>query len=177
MDAAHFPARNAQEERTRAGRSAPGEHCIRWIVGCDGTLHRPLGLSIIPMEGIVTGSLVGRTILVVEDEMLIALDVADTLVSEGAEVIASKDVKDALAKCETPGLSAVVLDHKLAHEDTSAVCEKLERMSIPFIIYSGYSKLEGACSKGELVPKPANPHAIVVALLDAMTKDQSPSIH
>jgi DNA-binding NtrC family response regulator len=131
---------------------------------------------VVGVEGNMTGTLVGRTVLVVEDETLIALDVAFTLEMEGAKVISSNHLSDALTKCEIPSLSAVVLDHRLAHEDTSAVCEKLEKLGIPFVIYSGYTKLEGACSKAELVPKPASPHAIVVALLDAMTKIDRPSI-
>ena len=125
----------------------------------------------------MAGKLLGRTVLVVEDEPLIAIDVAATLDLEGANVISANMLEDALTKCDAPGLSAVILDHKLNQDDTSAVCEKLEALRIPFIIYSGYTELEGACGRAELVPKPASPHALVVALLDALTKGDRPSIH
>jgi DNA-binding NtrC family response regulator len=123
------------------------------------------------------GNLSGRTILIVEDEMLVALDLAITLESEGARVISTSVLEDALAKCDTPGLSAVILDHKLHHDDTSAVCEKLEKLRIPFIIYSGYTELEGACGRAEIVSKPATPAALMVALSGVLTKDGRPSIH
>jgi DNA-binding NtrC family response regulator len=122
-------------------------------------------------------NLAGRTILIVEDETLIALDLAMTLESEGARVISASVLVDALIKCDTPGLSAVILDHKLRHDDTSAVCEKLEKLRIPFIIYSGYIELEGACGRAEIVPKPASPTALLVALSGVLTKDGRPSTH
>lgn len=53
----------------------------------------------------------------------------------------------------------------------------LHRLNIPFVIYSGYSKLEGACSKGELIEKPASTHTLVIAILDALTQRHRPSIN
>jgi DNA-binding NtrC family response regulator len=123
------------------------------------------------------GNLAGRTVLIVEDETLIALDLAITLESEGARVISASVLEDALIKCDTPGLSAVILDHKLHHDDTSAVCEKLEKLRIPFVIYSGYAELEGACGRAEIVSKPATPTALLVALSGVLAKDGRPSLH
>ncbi len=123
------------------------------------------------------GNLAGRIVLVVEDETLIALDLAVALEAEDARVMSASTLELALIKCDTPGLSAVILDHKLHHDDTSAVCEKLEKLRIPFIIYSGYTELDGACGRAEIVPKPAHPSALVMALSGVMAKSGRLSSH
>jgi len=118
----------------------------------------------------MAGPLSGSTILVVEDEPLVALDIADCFKDAGAEVIIARTLQDAMAKSETPGLTAAVLDHAL-HDGitTSDVCAKLQELDIPFIVYSGYSKLEGACAVGELVQKPATPQMLLATLKGVLT--------
>lgn len=116
----------------------------------------------------MSGSLSGGCILVVEDEPLVALDIGDCFKGAGATVIITRTLKEALEKAETPGLTAAVIDHAL-HDGvtTSDVCAKLEELKVPFIVYSGFSKLEGACAKGQLVQKPTSP-AILLATLQGV---------
>jgi hypothetical protein len=62
-------------------------------------------------------------------------------------------------------LTAAVIDHALHNgTTTSDVCAKLKERNIPFVVYSGFSKLEGACAEGELVQKPTNPQMLVTTL-------------
>ena len=110
------------------------------------------------------GPLVGRLILVVEDEPLVALDVLRGLEAAGARVISARTLVDALTKAGDPDLSAAVLDHGLIEGDTSEVCEKLEERGIPFVLYSGYSKIEGACAAGVQVDKPTHPRVLVTTI-------------
>jgi hypothetical protein len=56
---------------------------------------------------------------------------------------------------KSPRLSSTLL---------SDVCAKLKERNIPFVVCSGYSKLEGACASGELVHKPATPQMLVITL-------------
>ncbi|HJU31468.1 MAG TPA: response regulator [Hyphomicrobiaceae bacterium] len=109
-------------------------------------------------------SLAGHTILIVEDEPLVALDVSRNLEDAGALVLMARTLDEALSKAEEPNLSAAVLDHGLSEGDTSAVCEILKRRRIPFVLYSGYSEISGACSKGVLVQKPTSPAVLVMTL-------------
>lgn len=125
----------------------------------------------------MAGKLAGCCILVVGDEPLVILDMVNQLEDEGGVVLTAHKLSDALSKCETPGLTAAVLDHQLRQSDTSAVCERLNELNIPFVIYSGYSELAGACSKGELIEKPASMHTLVIAVLDAMAKRGRPGIN
>jgi DNA-binding response OmpR family regulator len=108
--------------------------------------------------------LVGRVILVVEDEPLIALDVTDGLEASGARILMARTLADALSKAEDPDLSAAILDHGLRDGDTSEVCDKLKERNIPFVLYSGYSKIDGACKEGTLVHKPTHPQVLVTTL-------------
>jgi DNA-binding response OmpR family regulator len=108
--------------------------------------------------------LVGRSILIVEDELLVALDVARSLEAAGARVLMARKLAEALSKAEDPDLSAAVLDHGLREGNTSQVCEKLKARDIPFVLYSGYSRIHGACSKGVMVHKPAHPSVLVTTV-------------
>jgi DNA-binding response OmpR family regulator len=109
--------------------------------------------------------LAGRLVLVVEDEPFVALDVAQGLQAAGANVLMARLVADAMLKAEEPALSAAVLDHGLSDGDTSQVCDKLKKRHVPFVLYSGYSKIAGACSKGVQVHKPASPEVLVSTLV------------
>jgi CheY-like chemotaxis protein len=108
--------------------------------------------------------LAGRSILVVEDDPIIAMDVVQGLRAAGASVSEAKSLSDALRKVECPTLCAAVLDHALNDGDASQICERLDQRSIPFVIYSGYSYVEGPCSEGEHVRKPVSPNVLVQAV-------------
>jgi DNA-binding response OmpR family regulator len=112
--------------------------------------------------------LVGRSILVVEDEPLIAMDVAQGFTTAGAFVSVARTLSDALAYVEAPDLSAAVLDHRLNDGDSSQVCDRLDARNIPFVVYSGYAKLDGPCSEGKQVSKPVRPEELVVAVVDLL---------
>jgi DNA-binding response OmpR family regulator len=110
-------------------------------------------------------SLHGSLILVVEDEPLIAMDIACGFKNAGANVVISSTLEDATEKAGLQGLTAAVIDHAL-HDGviTSDVCAKLKERNVPFVVYSGFNKLEGACATGELVKKPATPQMLVTTL-------------
>jgi DNA-binding response OmpR family regulator len=118
-------------------------------------------------------SLQGCIVLVVEDEALIALDIAQNFENAGAEVVISGTLKDAMEKAELPNLIAAVIDHAL-HDGltTSDVCAKLKERNVPFIVYSGFDKLEGDCASGELVNKPASPAMLVTTLQGVLAQHQ-----
>jgi CheY-like chemotaxis protein len=84
------------------------------------------------------GSLSGRSILIVEDEPLVALDVRAAFSAAGASVLSAASCSEALRLVNTPGLSAAIVDINLGHgEDCSAVCERLSERGIPFVFFTG----------------------------------------
>ncbi|EYD76943.1 putative two-component response regulator protein [Rubellimicrobium mesophilum DSM 19309] len=84
----------------------------------------------------------GRVILVVEDDWLIAEDIAVAIRREGARVVgpaASSD--DALRLIEDePGIDLAVLDVALAHDGGLEVADALEARGVPFVFATGYDR-------------------------------------
>ena len=73
--------------------------------------------------------LTGRSILIVEDEPLIALDIVRAFESAGARVLSTATLRQALVFVESNGLSAAVLDHGLSDGDSSKLCERLKELN------------------------------------------------
>ena len=105
--------------------------------------------------------LAGRSILVIEDEPLIALEVAHCLTEAGAHVIKVHTGVEAAPLAEKADVAAAIVDHTLADGDSQAICERLIARGIPFVIYSGYTKFDGACASGVRLSKPATGAQIV----------------
>ena len=110
---------------------------------------------------IESSSLSGRSILIAEDEPLIALDIAEAFKDAGATTVVTSTLNRALVLVEHDGLSAAVLDHALADGDSSPLCRRLDERKLPFVVYSGLGNLHGACAQGVQVQKPENPKVLV----------------
>jgi DNA-binding response OmpR family regulator len=118
----------------------------------------------------------GCNILLAEDEPLIAFDIAGELQRAGAKVHSAGSVEQALAFLDEVSLSAAILDYRLGEGTADDICAKLTKRGIPFVVYSGYTEVEGACSKWGILPKPAAAPtlvAMVMALLP-LTTDREP---
>lgn len=97
--------------------------------------------------------------------MLIALDVAQAFKEEGANVIMATTLDDAMRGVEDPLLCAAVLDHGLRDEDSSLVYARMKERNLPFVVYSGYSHIEGAVVAAAVhVRKPGNIPKLVAAV-------------
>jgi DNA-binding response OmpR family regulator len=87
--------------------------------------------------------LAGRSILIVEDEPVIAMDIVAAFERAGARVLRMGTLRQALLLAEKERLSAAVLDYGLSDGDSSRLCERLKKRYIPFMLHSGYSKVDG----------------------------------
>ena len=76
------------------------------------------------------GPLSGQSILVLEDEPVLALELNFTLRDAGATVYVARDSETAIRALEMLGTSAAVLDINLGRKDCSAVCERLSDSGI-----------------------------------------------
>ena len=112
----------------------------------------------------------GRSILIVEDEPLIAMEIVRAFESAGARVLKTSTLREALAVVEDDDLAAAVLDHGLSDGDSSKLCERLKELGIPFVLHSGYSAVEGACRDAVFVAKPENP-AVLVATVEGLLRN------
>jgi DNA-binding NtrC family response regulator len=109
-------------------------------------------------------SLEGRSLLIVEDEPLIVLDMTNTLACTGANITSTNTLKHAMLLVEHDGLAAAILDHALPDGDSSALCVRLTERGIPYMIYSGHRHIDGPCKGAPHLMKPALPEALVEAV-------------
>lgn len=125
-----------------------------------------------------TTPLVGRLILLLEDEPLIGADVADTLEDAGARVLGPlRSAPDALAAIEAAHggtsaekgpIDAAVLDVNLGDHDGEPVALRLRELGVPFVLHTG-EVISGdapiARFGAPVVLKPSRGHRLVAALL------------
>jgi DNA-binding response OmpR family regulator len=111
-----------------------------------------------------------RSILIVEDEPLIALDLETAFERVGANVITTSTLRAAMALVDKENLSAAVLDHALGDGNSSHLCERLHARGIPFVIYSGFPRTEGGYQHVPHVSKPASPEVLVTTVLNLLQR-------
>jgi DNA-binding response OmpR family regulator len=109
-------------------------------------------------------SLAGRSILIIEDEALIALDLAQAFEKAGAEVTTTSTLHHAHLLVKHDGLSAAVVDHALGDDDTQSICKYLREHGVPFVTYSGFDGPDLEDSGGFYISKPKPPEFIVAVV-------------
>ena len=106
----------------------------------------------------------GRSILVVEDEFLIAMDIMQALEQAGANATITTTVRHALILIEHDGLSAAIMDHALSDGDSTALCARLQARGIPYVSYSGFDPVEGASLDAPHISKPVSMDVLMSAM-------------
>jgi DNA-binding response OmpR family regulator len=112
-----------------------------------------------------SANLIGRSILVCEDEPLIAIDIADAFKRAGARAVIAPSQRDALIAVEDAALSAAILDQALRDGDASKLCARLKERNIPYVIYSGFDKLDGTHGDAIHISKPASTDVLVTTVV------------
>jgi DNA-binding LytR/AlgR family response regulator len=113
-------------------------------------------------------SLRGKRLLIVEDEYLIASELARELSDLGAEIVGpAATVAAALNLVEQNGnLDAAVLDINLRNERVYAVADALIERAVPFVFTTGYdaSAIEADYETVPRCEKPVDAHELANAL-------------
>ena len=116
-------------------------------------------------------------LLIVEDELLIALALCDKLGRLGCDVIGpAPTVAKALSLIETEPPDAALLDENLDGVSVAPVALELSRRQIPFAVVSGHSRSpsnEPVLQKASRAPKPATLAQIERVLQDLLYNSQS----
>ncbi|WP_082532265.1 MULTISPECIES: GAF domain-containing protein [unclassified Phenylobacterium] len=119
------------------------------------------------------GSLDGLDILLVEDQVLVAMDVEETLRRLGARnVCASSSVADADAALASFTPHVAVLDFDLGVETSEVLADSLQARGVPFIFATGYG--EGASMPARFAHVPIVPKPISTAALAAKIAEVRP---
>jgi DNA-binding response OmpR family regulator len=123
--------------------------------------------------GSVSG-LSGLSILVVEDQPLIALQMEALFQHAGAKVRCASGVREGMRLADQEPLSAAVLDYGLGNEDVSVLCRHLVGRRVPFMFYSGYPQ-PNEHPEAIFVPKPATNAALLTAMATLMRRAGNPA--
>ncbi len=117
------------------------------------------------------GTLAGKTILVVEDEVLIAMDINECLEEAGAKVLYGRNLRQGMKQLDHE-IDVALLDVSLGHSETCLpIAEALRDRGVPFVLHSGDLQRLGETISSIGAPvleKPCDVAVIRGALLKAL---------
>lgn len=108
--------------------------------------------------------LVGRSVLIVEDEPLIALELKELLEAEGAKVAIALSPMEALRLIRTVAFSGAVLDFGSRDDENAPLCRTLREHQIPFMYYTGFDGLDETSLGAPILTKPASAEALITMI-------------
>lgn len=114
----------------------------------------------------------GRTILIVEDESLIALLLTDALEEAGASIAGPcYTLMECMKAAKAQGIDAAVLDVDLAGQDVFPAAEELRKRNIPFIFHTAHADRQELHARFGEVPVCRKPTRMedLVSVLARMT--------
>jgi CheY-like chemotaxis protein len=112
-----------------------------------------------------------RKVLVVEDEMMIAMLIEDMLDEFGCKLVGpATNVPRALDLIGKEQVEIAVLDLNLDGQDTYAIADALQQKNVPFIFATGYglTGLRPEYGDRPVLQKPFQTKDLEVALVDAL---------
>jgi len=132
-----------------------------------------------PDEQAQTAEKQGRTVLLVEDEAMVALMMKELLVELGFAVIGPfANTEDAISALNTSSVDAAVLDINLNGKFVYPVTDVLNARCIPFVFVTGYAPetLDRRFSEVPLIQKPADRESLRGALSQAIAGKANPKL-
>lgn len=116
----------------------------------------------------------GEKLLIIEDEILIALDLEATLLDAGAENVELFTThREAVAKFDGDKYTAAVLDIRVGLETTYDIALRLDEGNIPFIFCSGQElseEMRARLPDTILLRKPVLPGDLIQGLVQAINR-------
>ena len=113
-----------------------------------------------------------RKVLVVEDEMMIAMLIEDMLDEFGCKLVGpATNVPRALELIAKESIDVAVLDLNLDGKDTYAIADALQRKNVPFIFATGYGSagLRQEYGNRPVLQKPFPASDLETALTEALS--------
>jgi light-regulated signal transduction histidine kinase (bacteriophytochrome)/CheY-like chemotaxis protein len=135
----------------------------------EGAEVRPSGVGNTSDSNTETRPLLGLSVLLLEDNLIVALEAEDLLRALGASsVVAVSSISAAAKICETTSIDFAVLDVNLGFENSLGFAAFLRSANTPFVFASGYGEQEvlGESSVPELtVAKPYDRESLCNAIV------------
>jgi DNA-binding response OmpR family regulator len=116
-------------------------------------------------------------ILIVEDEIFIAMQLAEIVRDAGAEAAGpAMSAHEALRLFDNNDITGAILDVRLSDGCSLPVAQRLEAAGIPFIFHTGNDdKISSDWPQAPIVKKPAAPRILLAALSAAIRRPDRPS--
>jgi len=115
-------------------------------------------------------SLQGKRVLVVEDEVLLAMMLEDVFSDAGAHVVGpAATVEQAIALIASEVIDVALLDVCLRDQRSDPVAETLRQRGVPYVLATGYNNPHGAeLASAPTLRKPYQFEQVEAALLSAL---------
>lgn len=109
----------------------------------------------------------GRRILVVEDELMVAMGIEMLLIEAGCTVVGPHGrYEQALLAARTEAVDGALIDVNLRGNESFPVADILAARGIPFAFLTGYGRetLPERFAEGPLLAKPCQPQELLAAV-------------
>jgi DNA-binding response OmpR family regulator len=110
-------------------------------------------------------TLVGRSILVVEDEAMIAFGLKELFEAQGAIVHIAASLDGAVSLMDDIVISAAIIDFGASSDDGGRLRRTLAGYGIPFLYYTGYDDVEEVRWGAPVITKPASAQVLIETLV------------
>ena len=121
----------------------------------------------------------GVTVLVVEDDLFLAMALEDMLVGMGAVVVGvCHTLDEAMARGDGDDFAVAVLDFSLGSHSVTPLARCLARRNVPFILHTGMLRSEPSLTEWTdfpIVEKPASPHTLAPAIKSVLAREPARS--
>lgn len=112
-----------------------------------------------------SADLTGQTILLVEEQPLVALDLRTALEDAGARVVIARDAAEALAAIGKSSFTSAVLDLRPSSDDHRRIARALNKKGVRFVFHSTQPPEDVTTVRGApIFQKPTRAQDIVKAL-------------
>ncbi|MBS7546018.1 HWE histidine kinase domain-containing protein [Ancylobacter oerskovii] len=151
----------------------PGRHIAAGSAGDEEWAGRPAAEEEAPV------SLAEASVLLVEDQMIIAMDVESMMNEAGIErITTAASAADALRRLQEMTPDVAVLDVNLGSGTSAPVAEELERRGVPFVFVTGYgdrSMIPPGSAHIRVLTKPYDRDVLVAALRELHASRRVPA--
>ena len=145
------------------------------ILDLAGDQAPPMPFALLREEPSDLDVLVGKRVLLLEDEVFIAMDLRHEAEAAGAAVTYARTLHDALAAVRCERFDGAILDVTIGTEGTcEPVADLLRATGTPFVLHSGDLDRQGeviAEIGAPIVRKPAEPATVIGALSTLMATE------
>jgi DNA-binding response OmpR family regulator len=116
----------------------------------------------------------GVTVLIVEDDLLLAMDLEETLGAMGATIVdVCRTLDEGLARADADDFAVAVLDFSLGLDSVAPLARRLALRNAPFILHTGMSRSEPSLMEwGDfiIVEKPASARTLATAIKSVLDR-------